>query len=99
MTESSTTPTPVNDRMESPDGGRDETRFSEIRAARLKKAAESPFWRQQIDNQYEDYVSSIGRSNSKNSSMGLRKVLFQPGNEETAPLIYNQHFLERFKPS
>lgn len=51
MTESST-PSPVNDRMESPDGGRDETmsKFSEIRAARLKKAAESPFWRQQIDN-------------------------------------------------
>lgn len=62
ITESST-PSPVNDREESPDSvgrggslgkGQDDTisKFSEIRAARLKKAADSPFWRQQVDNQY-----------------------------------------------
>ena len=50
MTESST-PSPVPDRIESPDSlGRvqDDTvsKYSEIRAARLKKAADSPFWRQ-----------------------------------------------------
>lgn len=43
-------------------------------------------------------MSSLGRSNNKNASMGLRKALFQPG-EDGAPVVFDSAYMARFKPS